>query len=215
MATDADKDGLSPDTEGGAGHTTRRAFLKAAVTVSALPLVASGAPSPVARPDALPALPLYKALYDERFALGRAFGVRARQLGLATRAIRADITDVWFNDLHRRWQKGAAAIAGLTAPAALFCLERLAWDHGMRVVFQAEHCCRAEHVRHAVFRGEGLVSAAHLEDAGASWALRLAELIAHYPATRSPSVGPANLAWAKDDNALTLTSWVIAPVNRA
>jgi hypothetical protein len=216
MATDADKADDCPPASDGVGRTTRRAFLKAAVTVSALPIVASAAPDPAGSPQTAQPLSLYKALFDERFALSRAFGARASQIGVATHGIRADITDVWFNDLDRRWRKGAIAVAGLTAPAAVFCLERLAWDHGMRVVFQAEHCCRAERdVRHMVRRGNELVTAAHLDAAGASWARRLAELFAHFPSERVPSVGPASLSWAKDDNAVTLTSWVIAPISRA
>jgi hypothetical protein len=49
-----------------------------------------------------------------------------------------DITNIWYHDLQPRWQKAPAAIAGLTAHGALFCLERLAWDVGMRVVARAE-----------------------------------------------------------------------------
>jgi hypothetical protein len=41
--------------------------------------------------------------------------------------------------LRAAWTKQPVAIAGLTAHGPLFCLERLAWDHGMRVVFRAEH----------------------------------------------------------------------------
>jgi hypothetical protein len=216
MTTDADKEGDRPAAADGVGHTTRRAFLKAAVTVSALPIVGSAAPNAVETSASARPLSLYKAIFDERFAAGRSFGARARQIGVATHGIRADITDVWFNDLYLRWRKGAAAVAGLTAPAALFCLERLAWDHGMRVVFQAVHCCRAEReVQHTVSRGHALVTAAHLDAAGAGWVSRLAELFAHYPSARVASVGPASLSWAKNDNAVTLTSWVIAPVRRA
>ena len=56
--------------------------------------------------------------------------------------IRGDITDLWFHDLDPQWKKQPVAIAGLTAHGPLFCLERLAWDHGMRVVSRVEQGSR-------------------------------------------------------------------------
>ena len=84
-------------------------------------------------------MPLYKVLYDLRFPESVAFARRAATLGVDVHAIEGDMTRFWYDDLHHRWQRGPAAIAGLTAHGPLFCLERLAWDQGMRVVFRAEH----------------------------------------------------------------------------
>ena len=85
---------------------------------------------------------LYKVVADVRFAhsaQGRAFSVEAERFGADIVRIEGDITDFWFNDLSLRWKDGPAAIAGLTEHGPLFCLERLGWDHRMRVVFRHEH----------------------------------------------------------------------------
>lgn len=117
--------------------TSRREFLKAGLIASALPVAAR------AELAALPAggasAPLYKVLYDTRFAASVAFARRAEALGLAVHAMAGDMTRFWYDDLYYRWRQGPAAIAGLTAHGALFCLERLAWEQRMRVVHRVEH----------------------------------------------------------------------------
>jgi hypothetical protein len=75
----------------------------------------------------------YRAIYDERFDAGRAFSAAARRLGWITRAIRGDITTVWFRELSPRWRHGPATVTGITTTQTLFVLERLAWDAGLRV----------------------------------------------------------------------------------
>jgi hypothetical protein len=117
---------------------SRREFLQAGIAASMLPLAASAAIDPAGQPNA-EALPFYKVIFDERFPASVAFGGRMKRQGAAVHAIQGDITDLWFHDLDARWKQGPAAIAGMTAHGALFCLERLAWDHGMRVVYRLEH----------------------------------------------------------------------------
>jgi hypothetical protein len=80
------------------------------------------------------ALEPYRAIYDERFEAGRRFATAAASRGWTTRAIRGDVTLVWFHELAVRWQRGPAPIVGLTTPQSLFVLERLAWDVRMRVI---------------------------------------------------------------------------------
>jgi hypothetical protein len=119
----------------------RRRILQGGLALSSLPLVAtvslSGARS--AHAKALEHPSLYKVLFDQRFAESRDFGHDARMQGHSVQGFNGDITNVWYRDLHPRWKQGTAAIAGLTAHGALFCLERLAWDVGMRVTHRAEH----------------------------------------------------------------------------
>jgi hypothetical protein len=78
-------------------------------------------------------------LFDNRFAAARSFGRAAAWRGESVHGFDGDITNVWFHDLDPRWRKSPAAIAGFTAHGALFCLEQLAWDVRMRVVYRAEH----------------------------------------------------------------------------
>jgi hypothetical protein len=82
---------------------------------------------------------IYRVVCDERFPSSAAFGLEAERMGAQVVRIRGDITDFWFNDLSIRWKEGPIAIAGLTAHGPLFCLERFAWDHGMRVVLRRDH----------------------------------------------------------------------------
>ncbi len=88
----------------------------------------------------------YRAIYDERFEAGQQFATDAIARGWTTRAIRGDVTRVWFRELAVRWKHGPAPIAGLTTPESLFVLERLAWDARMRVTVR-EHDTTAQLVR--------------------------------------------------------------------
>ena len=94
--------------------------------------------------------PLYRVVYDGRFGAGVEFADSAARRGVDTERISGDITDFWFHDLSRRWRESPVAIAGLTAHGPLFCLERLAWDHGLRVVFLGEHRFDAGRALHSI-----------------------------------------------------------------
>jgi hypothetical protein len=94
------------------------------------------------------------------------------------------MTQLWYSELQPLWRRELRPIAGLTAYAALFCLERLAWDHGMRVVYHGAHTPLAsgdvDHVvhgpwsvRHHSKRGSRRSSDAHRE-----WPTDLADRIA-------------------------------------
>ena len=106
---------------------TRRRFVGVGSAVLAVAAV-----HPMRSAAAIPFTP-FRAIYDERFEAGRRFASDAIERGWVTRAIRGDVTQVWFHELAVRWKRGPAAIAGLTTPQSLFVLERLAWDVGMRV----------------------------------------------------------------------------------
>ncbi|MGH8259734.1 MAG: hypothetical protein ACREUG_08590, partial [Steroidobacteraceae bacterium] len=73
------------------------------------------------------------AVFDERFAAARRFGAAMQRRGLRVHAIRGDVTQVWYSHLHPQWKRAQSPVAGVTAYAAMFCLERLAWDHGLRM----------------------------------------------------------------------------------
>ena len=122
--------------------TDRRQFLTLGLAASALPLVVPrvlDAALPVLEAPSTESIAVYKVLYDVRFPASVAFARRAVARGVAVHAMEGDVTQFWYDDLYHRWRQGAAAIAGLTAYGALFCLERLAWDQRMRVVSRTEH----------------------------------------------------------------------------
>src|SRR5580704_6560247 len=80
-----------------------------------------------------------RAVFDERFAGCRAFAAELQGTGVSTSAIRGDVADLWYGDLRAHLSENRWPIAGLTDRPALFCLEELARDVGMRVVFRADH----------------------------------------------------------------------------
>ena len=117
-------------------HATRREFLQAGMAASLLPFaVASSSGGAAAASEPV----LYRVLFDIRFPDSVAYGREAERRGHETVGFAGDITDFWYHDLSLRWRRGPAAIAGMTTQGPLFCLERWAWDHGLRVVARAEH----------------------------------------------------------------------------
>jgi hypothetical protein len=199
----------------------RREFLQAGLTALALPLASRTALSPgISAWAAEPAsTPLYKVIFDERFASCRTFASEAKRLGSPVHGIKGDITDVWFHDLSIRWKAGPAAIAGLTAHGAIFCLERLAWDQRMRVVFRGEHSYgpngRLDHVLSAP--PDVLRQTAGLDESGPEWAGRIASVVVRFPANRygAETMNIVTPSAKRADDPEQLISWVIAPVRSA
>jgi hypothetical protein len=113
--------------------STRRQFLQCGVVAASLPFIAAAG---IERK--LLTTPLYKVIFDERFPASVAFADQVKREGLPVHCIRGDITSLWFHDLDLRWKQGPAAIAGLTDSNALFCLDLLARDKGMRVEARTE-----------------------------------------------------------------------------
>jgi len=197
--------------------TSRREFLQIGIAASAWPLAtqtarATGFGLGGTASVGVPYLPLYKVVYDTRFAASVAFGRRAASLGAPVHAIQGDMTSLWFDDVYHRWKTSPVAIAGLTAQGPLFCFERLAWDQGLRVVFRAEHGA-AEHV---LSGPESLLGDARDALANADWAAEMAAVVTRCPSGRaeigSASVGCAPGSGVSDE---PLYSWVIAPAARA
>jgi hypothetical protein len=77
-------------------------------------------------------------MLDESLGISTALvdGLRRRKPGLPILAIRLD--SFALNELKPLF-KSARAIAGISSGATLFCLERIAWDHGYRITRRSEH----------------------------------------------------------------------------
>jgi hypothetical protein len=196
--------------------TSRREVLKAGLAASAVLPLHLRADSAV---DRVPteSVTLYKVLYDTRFPAGVAFARRAAARGLSVHAIAGDMTRFWYDDLYHRWRQGPVAIAGLTAHGALFCLERLAWEQRMRVVYRGEHAAAPGGcVAHRFEGAAELTSAAAAATANAAWPAALADIVAECPSGRVQRVQERSLT-ARADAAPseTMYSWVLAPVARA
>jgi len=156
-------------------------------------------------------------VFDERFAASRAFAKEAERLGVPIHGIKGDMTDLWYHDLYARWKEGPVAIAGMTAHGAIFCLERLAWDQRMRVVFRADHRVLPDgSIEHALSGPASMLRRAGRLSSERNWAEEIAGIVTRCPASRpQPSlanvIGPT-VKHADDPD--HLISWLIAPVHR-
>jgi hypothetical protein len=200
---------------------SRREFLQLGVAALALPMSVGTAATPTAARGAVGSGPaqLYKVIYDQRHVQSRAFANEVLRLGVPVHGIRGDITDFWFRELDPRWKKEPVAVAGLTEHGPLFCLERLSWDHGMRVVYRADHSYRADgYMEHELCGSERMLrEAVELSSSGPDWSARVASLLTRCPASRAQAskmtiVTPATKQAGDPEH---LVSWVIAPVGGA
>ena len=198
----------------GASMTSRREFVKAGLVGAALPFAARADFASVRSGGTT--VPLYKVLYDTRFAASVAFARRAEEAGLAVHATAGDMTRFWYDDLYHRWRREPVAIAGLTAHGALFCLERLAWEERMRVVYRGEHFLAArECIGHRLSGPAALLPAVVEAAAKPDWAAALADAVAECPSGRWPqAMAELGAAAAVTPAAEPLFSWIIAPVAR-
>ncbi|HXA76126.1 MAG TPA: hypothetical protein VNV41_03250 [Candidatus Acidoferrales bacterium] len=200
---------------------SRREFLQIGVAALALPISARAglAPAILGQANESTPTPLYKVIFDERFASSRAFADEVKRLGGSVYGIKGDITDLWFTDLDARWKREPVGIAGLTEHGPLFCLERLAWDHGMRVVYRADHTYRADgYMEHELSGSERMLrEAVNISSSGPDWGNRTASLLTRCPASKAQAskmtVVTPTLQQADDPE--HLVSWVIAPVGAA
>lgn len=164
---------------------TRRIFLQTGLAAAALPVATRAAL--VDLPGEVAAVPFYKIVFDRRFSAGLAFAEQMQRIGMPVHGISGDVTDLWFRDLDLRWKRSPAAIAGLTGERGLFCLDLLARDRGMRVVYRVEHRLGPE----------------------GSLQPQLPPILSWLPRTNAPAVEPRVPKLA--DDADRLVSWVIAP----
>jgi hypothetical protein len=195
--------------------TTRRTFIQAAATAVPVSLAAlkMGSASTAAS-----VVDLHAVVIDADHAAARSLGRRLGAYGANVLSLReGDVTALWLNEIRGAWAAKPTAIAGLTTPSALFCFEQLAFSHGLRVVFHAEHIVLPEgRVEHQLQRGGSIpdFSAEDLARSGQRWPTRLADALSGRakPHGRRPGPSLAALQPAMPDGATLLTSWIIAPV---
>ncbi|MGH9715866.1 MAG: hypothetical protein ACRD4R_03935 [Candidatus Acidiferrales bacterium] len=203
--------------------TNRREFLHLGVAALSLPIAARALVSPeiFAPAERAGVEQIYEVFFDERFPACLAFGEAIKRRGLSTYAIRGDITDVWFSDLYYRWKQAPAAIAGLTAPGPLFCLEMLARDAGMRVAFRTDHrlttsgSVSGSRIEHEFMGSQrAILEAADPDACGEHWPERMADLVSRFPQERDSAVNAkaSGPVLNGGDDPPHLVTWVIAPV---
>jgi len=114
--------------------TNRRQFIQSGLVFSTLPLTEFAAVKmAVAAPEG-PELTLENFVADRRYAESMAAASKLGAQGVPVVEISGDLTDLWINNYSRKWKRSPMTLAGLTGQDALFVLETLAPDFGMRVV---------------------------------------------------------------------------------
>lgn len=124
----------------------RRKFLQVSMAASAWAFIGQSKASPqiinITNEDDLS---YYKFVFDENIPASVQAADFMTKQSIATYGMRnGDITPFWFNELDAVWHQAPVPIAGMTAEGPLFCLEILAQQHGMRVIYRAEHSVNSD-----------------------------------------------------------------------
>lgn len=190
----------------------RRQFIQSGLALSAMSVPAA---SVLAAGALTPALRLERFVLDARFvqAASAAGGAASRGASIAAFS-GGDLTALWYHDLDLRWKRRPMALAGVTGNDALFVLETLAADRGMRVVYRGEHAVqRTGRVTHALRGPAHLLAEAEAAPRtdGFFWPA-LGTVLTRCPLGK-PAVGELEFATRPEDSTASTTfcSWIIAP----
>jgi hypothetical protein len=194
---------------------TRRQFIEGAMAAGIATATIPGVATALGlNADAGSCLRLERVVFDERFADARAFADQARRRCVETSAIDGSIHDLWYHDLYYRWRDEKSPIAGITDHRALFLLEMMAADAGMRVVHRVHHQESNGTYAHRVFgpleqRDE---LSMRLSRARTDWARSAADIAMSWPDSPTPVASEhSDILSAKLQalDARALVSWVI------
>jgi hypothetical protein len=161
----------------------------------------------------------FRVLFDNASAEGASFGAEAAARGAATRAVGIDLGSLWMHEIEPQWKDRPAAIAGMTSGPHLFCLELLARDYGLRLVYRVRHEIGASDQCGHIITGPSVLSSwtDQLAATGRDWPRRAAALAMDCPGSLRPS-RDRDLVDLTTRSGLTehsLYSWVIAPAGAA
>jgi hypothetical protein len=162
-------------------------------------------------------LAFHRAVFDERFAECRGFAAEMNRVGVRTSAIRGDVAKLWYDDLRVHLSETRLPVAGLTDRAALFCLEELARDVDMRVIFRADHIIDQNgHIQHTALGQPSLVALTHSLPPEAGFGRAVAMLFGQFDSSRLNISGAGHTSAKKrtgpfsPENQTALVSWIIA-----
>jgi hypothetical protein len=154
----------------------------------------------------------HRAVFDERFAECRGFGAELHSAGVFTSAIRGDVAKLWYHDLRVNLRENRSPVAGLTDRPALFCLEELARDVGMRVIFRADHITgRNGYTQHSAVGPASLVAVAGNLPPEAGFGRAVAALLSQFDISeRGDLAAQKRTGPFSPENKTALVSWLIA-----
>jgi hypothetical protein len=162
-------------------------------------------------------LGFHRVVFEESFGECQAFATELETAGVCTSAIRGDIAELWYEDLRVNLSKKRAPLAGLTDRPALFCLEELARDVGMRVIFRADHVIDQNgHTQHSAVGPASLVAVARNLPQEAGFGRTIARLFSQFDVNGLNISGAGEMAAQKrtgpfsPQNKTALVSWLMA-----
>jgi hypothetical protein len=162
-------------------------------------------------------LALQRGVFDERFTESREFAAELQSAGVFTSAIRGDVARLWYDDLRVHLREDRLPVAGLTDRAALFCLEELARDVGMRVIFRADHTIDQKgRTQHTAVGPAPLAAAARNLPEGAGFGRAMAVRFSQFDIEALNASGPGDTSAQKRTGPFSpqgktaLVSWLIA-----
>jgi len=118
--------------------TNRRQFIKCGLSFSTLPLTGLASLNmAVAAPDGH-SFKLESFVADLRYEESVTTASSLKSQGVPVAEITGDMTDLWIQQYSRQWKQKPMSLAGVTGKDALFVLETLAPDYGMRVIYKTE-----------------------------------------------------------------------------
>jgi len=194
--------------------TNRREFLHA-TALAAVPAIVVRTGAAAQGPSRAERAAVHAILIDERYAPARAVRACIETGSVTVHSLPdGDVTETWLHQLRPLWEHAPASVGGVTAPATLFCLEQLAWEYGLRVVFHGEHVIMSSgDSEHRILRDTGRhLSSRRLMRAGARWPALIATAMTTPRATPRVRLGPsgAGLEPPVYAGAQRVTSWIIA-----
>jgi hypothetical protein len=200
--------------------SSRREFIRHGAAICALAVVPCGARASFAA-DALDRRPLslLKVVFDQTDADAIAYGAEAASRGAAVQPVGSDVGSAWINVIEPGLKASPSVIAGLTCGAPLFCLELLARDYGLRVVYRVEHVhSRGERVSHVITGSRKAADwSARLAGAGDHWHAVAAEMMTSHADDPQPDTGIAllDLGGRPNGTSQSLFSWMLAPLTKS
>lgn len=190
---------------------TRRDFMIAMAAATAGGMTSQAASGLTPAPTHLD-----RFLVDRNYAQAASFARRARSAGGQIHEVCGDATPLWRRVLDPGMGSKGRSFAGLTCPTALFCLERMAWDRGMRVMFRIDHAHHSEgRWRHISAAPISDVMLGRLIADGDGFGRAAFDILLASGAYWGDATNAAPLSGASSQAIAPLTSWVIAPPARA
>jgi hypothetical protein len=154
----------------------------------------------------------HRAVFDERFSECRGFAAELYSAGVFTSAIRGDVAKLWYDDLRVHLRENRSPVAGLTDRPALFCLEELARDVGMRVIFRADHIIDQNgNVQHTAVGPASLIAFARSLPPDIGFGRAIAVAFGRFDITEPRDTSPQKRTGPfSPENKTALVSWMIA-----